>query len=158
VVTKVQLFALSVIAMFTILIVASMVFRGPDARDSMPVYFSFNETDVGDATNATIGIYHNLGETLEVTITCDHVAPWFEFRLININGSYNPVGESTTYTVQNERWAYPRVNLRVIDAPIPVGTYSIEFTIGFPDGSMDRCKIPIEVVENFECVWWYQPK
>ena len=158
VLTKIQLFALSVVAIFVILIAVGTFFRGPDARDSQPVYFSFDETNIGDATNATIGIYHNLGETLEVTITGDYVAPWFEFRIINHNGSYNPVGESATYLVQNEKWAYPRVNIRVIDAPIPLGKYSIDFTIDFPGGSEDTCMIPIEVVENFECVWWYQPK
>ena len=157
-VTRIQLFAISVVIVFIVLISVNLVFRVPDARDSQTVYFSYNETDIGDATNATIGVYQNLGETVIIDITGTTLSPWFEFRLINLNGSYNPVGEPTTYRVQHDRWTYPRINIRVIDAPIPIGEYSIDFTIYFPDGSSDNCKIPIEVVEKFESVWWYQPK
>ena len=121
-------------------------------------YFSYDETDIGDATNATLGVYQNLGETVFVNITGSVSSNWFEFRIINSNGSYNPVGEATTYRVLHDRWAFPRVNIRVIDAPIPTGEYSINFTIEFPDGSSDNCKIPIEVLDKFESVWWYQPK
>ncbi len=157
-VTRIQLFAISVVIVFIVLFTVNLVFRVPDARDSQTVYFSYNETNIGDATNATIGIYQNLGETVFVDIIGSTSSSWFEFRMINLNGSYNPVGEPITYRVQHDKWAYPRINIRVIDAPIPIGEYSINFTIYFPDGSSDNCKIPIEVVEKFESVWWYQPK
>ena len=157
-VTRIQLFAISVVIIFIVLFSVNLVFRVPDARNSQIVYFSYDETDIGDATNATLGVYQNLGETVFVNITGSVSTNWFEFRIINSNGSYNPVGETTTYRVLHDRWAFPRVNIRVIDAPIPIGEYSINFTIDFPDGSSDNCMIPIEVLEKFESVWWYQTK
>lgn len=153
----------SVAVALTLLLGAMLIVAGcqeqrvADARDARPLYFVSGNISIGDQVNATIGLYHRLGETLNVTISGASGDERFAFRLINVDGTYNDPGSPMRYPVRGELWTYPRVNVAVAGTPIPPGSYSINLTIDFADGYRDTCRVPIEVVERIESGFWWLP-
>jgi len=131
--------------------------RTTDAHDSPPVYFVSANVTAGDQVNATISLYQRLGERMNVTISGASSDPRFAFRLVNVDGTYNPVGEPSVYPVNNDLWTYPRVNVLVADAPIPPGHYAVHITADFGGGRQANCTVPIEVVERMESRFWWLP-